>query len=64
MQKFYLLLVLKNFFKYIIIYLSWGCNGFDIAFEAWIASSGFSLATIKTRNLNINADNRELAFAA
>ena len=42
----------------------WGSNGFDITFEAWIASSGFSLATIKTGNLNINADNTELAFAA
>ena len=44
--------------------MSWGCNGFDIISEAWIASSGFSLATKKTRNLNINADNNELAFAA
>ena len=42
----------------------WGCNGFDIALESQIASSGFSFATKKTRKLNINADNTELAFAA
>ena len=57
---------LNSVSKYIIINIVfiWGCNGFDIASEAQIASSGFSFATLKNGKLNINADNTELAFAA
>jgi len=38
--------------------------GFDSNLETPIASSGFSLATKKNGKLNLNADNRELAYAA
>ena len=57
--------MLINKFKYsIIIKVIWGCNGFDILPEKQIASSGFSLATLKNGKLKINADNEELAYAA
>ena len=42
----------------------WGCNGFDILPEVQIASSGFSLATLKNGKIKINADKQELALAA
>ena len=54
-----------NIIKYSIIINIWGCNGFDIIPEKWIASSGFSLATLKNGKLNINAENNnEYALAA
>ena len=57
--------MLINKFKYsIIIKVIWGCKGFDILPEKQIASSGFSLATLKNGKLKINADNEELAYAA
>ena len=47
LHHFYL--ICKNISKYIIIIIVfiWGCNGFDIALETQIASSGFSFATLK-----------------
>ena len=54
-----------NIIKYSIIINIWGCNGFDIIPEKWIASSGFSLATLKNGKININAENNnEYALAA
>ena len=34
-------------FKCSIIDKTWGCNGFDIILEVWIASSGWSLWPLK-----------------
>ena len=41
-----------------------GVIGFDSVLEVWIASSGFSFATLKNGKININADQREFALAA